>query len=122
MAGTTGTSLTVKHESKRAGRRKGRRRHVPRRTCVACRTVNPKRELVRVVRTIEGGIEIDPGGKQAGRGAYLCRRKGCWEAALKRRSLDYALKTKIDDATQARLAAYAAELPVLPEGSASSEG
>lgn len=115
-------SLTVKHESKQAGRRKGRRRHVPQRTCVGCRTVKPKRELVRVVRTSESGIEIDPGGKQAGRGAYLCRNKECWDTALKRHSLDRALKTAIDDATRARLVAYATELPVLPAGSASTDG
>jgi predicted RNA-binding protein YlxR (DUF448 family) len=73
--------------------------------------VHPKREMMRVVRTTKGSIEIDPGGKQAGRGAYLCRRKGCWETALKRKSLEHALKTTMDDATGAALAAYAQGLP-----------
>jgi len=44
-------------------------RHVPQRTCVGCRTVRPKRELVRVVRTPEGTVELDPTGKRSGRGA-----------------------------------------------------
>ena len=32
----------------------------------------PKRELVRVVRTPDGDVAIDPTGRRAGRGAYLC--------------------------------------------------
>jgi predicted RNA-binding protein YlxR (DUF448 family) len=67
--------------------------------------------MVRVVRTPEGTIEVDPTGKRPGRGAYLCQRKSCWERALKRRSLDHALKTELDDATRAALLAYAQSLP-----------
>jgi predicted RNA-binding protein YlxR (DUF448 family) len=79
--------------------------------------VHPKREMMRVVRTTEGSVEIDPSGKQAGRGAYLCRRKGCWETALKRKSLEHALKIAVDDATDAALTAYAQSLPeVLDKG------
>ena len=66
---------------------------------------------MRVVRTPEGTVEIDPSGKQAGRGAYLCRRKGCWETALKRKSLEHALKIALDDATSSALSAYAQTLP-----------
>lgn len=67
--------------------------------------------MLRIVRTPAGAVEIDSSGKQAGRGAYLCRKKGCWETALKRRSLNHTLKTTLDDATQATLAAYAQTLP-----------
>ena len=48
-----------------------RPKHVPQRTCIACRKVAGKRGLVRLVRTAEGNVEVDPSGKQAGRGAYL---------------------------------------------------
>ncbi len=72
-----------------------RRRHVPRRTCVGCRTVRPKREMVRIVRTPERRIEVDETGKKSGRGAYLCKKWGCWEKALNKRSLDYALKVNL---------------------------
>ena len=67
-------------------------KNVPQRTCVACRQVKPKWELVRIVRTPQGTIEIDPRGKRAGRGAYLCRERGCWDTGLKKKRLEYVLK------------------------------
>src|ERR671916_796064 len=51
-------------------------RHIPERTCVACRSPRPKRELVRVVRAPDGTVTVDDTGKKSGRGAYLCRRAG----------------------------------------------
>ncbi len=47
-------------------------RKIPQRMCVGCREMKNKRDLIRVVRTPEGNIEIDPTGKKSGRGAYLC--------------------------------------------------
>lgn len=96
-----------------------RHRHVPQRTCVACRTMRPKRELVRVVRTPEGEVVVDERGKQNGRGAYLCAQRVCWEEALGRRRLASALRVSLDEATTARLQAYA---QALPERLAPSEG
>jgi predicted RNA-binding protein YlxR (DUF448 family) len=68
-----------------------------------------------------GTVEIDPSGKRSGRGAYLCRQKTCWDRALKRGSLDHALKTTLGDEIKAMLAAYARTLPqdfeTLPIGS-----
>ena len=49
----------------------------PRRTCVACRQVRGKRELVRLVRLREGTVVVDEHGNAPGRGAYVCRRDGC---------------------------------------------
>ncbi|MEX2503132.1 MAG: YlxR family protein [Trueperaceae bacterium] len=49
-----------------------RTRHVPMRRCVRCRTTAPKAELVRFVRDAEGTWRLDPSGKTAGRGAWLC--------------------------------------------------
>jgi predicted RNA-binding protein YlxR (DUF448 family) len=51
--------------------------------------------LIRLVRTPEGQLVIDETGKQNGRGAYLCRQKACWEAALKGQQLSRALKMDI---------------------------
>ena len=48
-------------------------RRTPDRTCVACRTVRPKRDLQRIVRTPTGEIVADETGRAAGRGAYVCR-------------------------------------------------
>ena len=57
-------------------------KHVPQRTCVGCREVLPKRQMVRIVRTADG-VQVDPTGKLAGRGAYLHDRRECWERGLK---------------------------------------
>jgi predicted RNA-binding protein YlxR (DUF448 family) len=81
-------------------------RHVPQRTCVQCRKVRPKRELVRVVRSPQGTVEIDEKGKAAGRGAYLCRNRVCWENAL---------KVHISAEDKQRLLAYGQCLEVLEE-------
>jgi predicted RNA-binding protein YlxR (DUF448 family) len=69
-----------------------RPKHVPVRTCVACRRTDAKRGLFRLVRDAEGRVAIDPTGKRAGRGAYLCHDPACWEQALKRRGLERALR------------------------------
>ena len=79
----------------RKSKSRGRGKHVPQRTCVVCRTVHDKRELVRLVRTPEGLLVVDKTGKQSGRGAYLCRQRSCWEAALKGRQLAKALKMEV---------------------------
>jgi len=67
----------------------------PQRTCVACRQIKTKREMVRLVRTKAGEVEIDLSGKKEGRGAYLCRDWACWEKALKGNQLGHALNIKI---------------------------
>ena len=72
--------------------RGSRPRHVPQRTCVACRQTGAKRQLVRIVRTTDGSVAIDPTGKRSGRGAYLCDAAECWTIALKRGVLVRALK------------------------------
>ena len=74
-------------------------RHIPQRTCIGCRTVRPKRELLRVVRTPDGAVVFDPTGRRAGRGAYLCPDPACLERALKARELGRALKTELDAET-----------------------
>lgn len=91
-----------------------RARKLPQRTCVACRQGRPKRELIRIVRAAEGTAEIDATGKRAGRGAYLCRYRQCWDAGLGRRALDHALKMQITQENRDALAKFAAQLPLTP--------
>ncbi len=90
-------------------------KHVPERTCIACRQKRAKWELVRIVRTPQGAVEIDGGGKKAGRGAYICRLQGCWEVALKRKKLEHGLKTEINSERRAELVAYSDTLPAVTE-------
>jgi len=56
----------------------------PQRSCVSCRTVRDKSDLLRVVMTPEGNVVYDPTGKLAGRGAYLCRNEECITQELKK--------------------------------------
>lgn len=86
-------------------------KRVPLRTCVQCRKVRPKRDLIRVVRTPQGDIEIDERGKAAGRGAYLCRDRACWQSAVSQDRLDYALKVKLSPEHKEHLLEYGERLP-----------
>ncbi|MGI6367911.1 MAG: RNase P modulator RnpM [Anaerolineae bacterium] len=86
-------------------------RKKPQRTCVGCRSTTSKRELVRLVRTAEGRIEIDPTGKRAGRGAYLHANRACWRRALDQKLLARALKMTICEEDAAALRAHAETLP-----------
>ncbi len=79
-------------------------RKVPMRTCVGCRTVRAKRELVRVVRTPAGEVTVDPTGKLSGRGAYICPDRGCLEQARQGKRLERALKESIPADVYERLA------------------
>ncbi|MBI3977925.1 MAG: YlxR family protein [Chloroflexi bacterium] len=87
------------------------RRHVPQRTCVACRQVRAKRDLVRIVRAADGAVRVDPTGKLAGRGAYICRARPCWEQGLRAHALEHALKTSLSAEDRAGLVAFAQTLP-----------
>lgn len=78
-----------------------RGRHVPQRTCVGCRETEAKSNLMRLVRTAEG-VQVDPGGRLAGRGAYVHDRASCWQSALKG-PLARALRTQLTNEEQARL-------------------
>ncbi|MBN1936157.1 MAG: YlxR family protein [Anaerolineae bacterium] len=83
-----------------------RKKHVPQRTCVGCREVKSKREMVRIVRTPEGEIVVDERGKMNGRGAYICATRSCWETVLKGSQLSQALNIDIGEAEKQVLRAY----------------
>lgn len=61
---------------------------IPMRTCIACRQEKPKREMLRIVKSAEGKIEIDFSGKLPGRGAYLCGDPQCVLKLKKNRLLN----------------------------------
>nr|WP_119069293.1 YlxR family protein [Aggregatilinea lenta] len=89
----------------KAASKGGRRRHVPQRTCIVCRSTADKRTLTRLVRTPDDGVHIDPTGKQNGRGAYLCDQRACWERALETDVLAKALRTTLTEADRERIRA-----------------
>jgi len=89
---------------------RSKNKHLPQRTCIACRQINEKKSLIRLVRTENGVAEVDISGKKPGRGAYLCPRKACWELALKQNRLEYALRTKLSDDNRQILINYSHNL------------
>ena len=81
-------------------------KHIPQRTCVACRKVEAKRELVRLVHVSDGNVEVNTTGKKAGRGAYLCRAQECWEIGLKGSRLEHSLRTTLTQDNREQLIKY----------------
>ena len=71
------------------------KRKPPERKCTGCGEKFKKLDLIRVVRTPQGGIEIDRTGKTAGRGAYICRDIECFRRSRKARRLEANLDCKI---------------------------
>ena len=65
---------------------------IPMRMCVGCREMKEKRELIRVVRTPEGQVELDATGKRSGRGAYVCRQADCLKRSIKQKQLEHQLE------------------------------
>ena len=91
-------------------KKKGRRvRHIPQRTCVGCREVTSKRDLLRLVRTPDG-VLVDPSGKMNGRGAYIHANQACLAKAMKG-GLAKALRTTLSEEDQQRLSTHGETLP-----------
>ena len=85
-------------------------KRIPQRTCVGCRVTGGKRDFVRVVKTPDGSVQIDPDGKANGRGAYVCSKPSCWEEALTKERLARALRTAISPDVRAELRRFGEQL------------
>jgi predicted RNA-binding protein YlxR (DUF448 family) len=73
--------------------------HVPMRTCAVCRSQNPKRSMTRVVRSADGSVTLDPSGKAAGRGTYVCDDPACRDPQRLATAVHRALGTTVEPAT-----------------------
>ena len=67
----------------------------PARTCIACNEQKEKRELLRIVKSKDGIIEVDLTGKKNGRGAYICKNEECLEKLIKTKKLEKVFDTEI---------------------------
>ena len=76
---------------------------IPQRQCMGCRERKAKRELIRVVRTPEGSVNLDFGGKMNGRGAYICPNMECLKRVRKSKALDRSLEVTIPEEVFDRL-------------------
>lgn len=77
---------------------------IPQRQCMGCRERKAKPELIRVVRSPEGSVDLDFRGKANGRGAYLCNNPDCLKKAMRSKALERSLETPIPEDVYERLA------------------
>lgn len=71
-------------------------KHIPHRMCIACRTMHPQSELIRIVKDKETGrISMDMNKKLFGRGAYICKNPDCVRLAEKKRGLERHFKCAV---------------------------
>ena len=68
---------------------------IPMRTCIACREMKPKKEMLRVVRNADGEIFVDDTGKEAGRGAYVCGGEECMKKLNSKKLLNKAFSSEV---------------------------
>ena len=76
---------------------------IPQRTCIGCREEGSKRGLIRLVRCPDGTVVFDSTGRQAGRGAYICRSQICLDNALKGNKIENALRIKFSEEQRRQL-------------------
>ncbi len=79
------------------------KKKIPMRQCVGCREMKNKKDMMRVLRTMEVMIILDTSGKKNGRGAYLCMDKECLLKARKNKGLERSFKMSIPDEIYDRL-------------------
>ena len=77
---------------------------IPQRQCMGCRERTDKRNLIRVVRTPDGAVQLDFSGKLGGRGAYICPKAECLKKAQKASSLERSLEVPFPEEVYDRLA------------------
>lgn len=87
-----------------------KKKKVPLRTCIVCHKALSKKEMIRVVRTPEGVVELDPTGRKNGRGAYICGRMEGFERAMKTKAFERALKVQLSADDRDRLRQQFAEI------------
>lgn len=69
----------------------------PQRTCIVCRQMQDKENLIRIVKNAEGDFFVDPTGKANGRGAYVCKNADCFAKLKKQKGLSRAFKCQINE-------------------------
>jgi len=70
---------------------------IPLRMCVACRQMQNKKDLIRIVKNSEGIISVDKTFKANGRGAYICNNINCLNLAVKSKALNRAFKCEVSN-------------------------
>ena len=79
------------------------------RMCHVCKTMREKSLLLRVVRTPEGEIKVDPTGKMDGRGCYICKNAACINKGVKTRFVNRAFKRACPEEVYEEVLRYVGE-------------
>ncbi|KAA1036971.1 RNase P modulator RnpM [Macrococcus equipercicus] len=74
-----------------------KQKKIPMRKCILSQEMKPKKEMIRVVRSKEGEMAVDPTGKANGRGAYVSKDLEIVEAARKKKRLEQFFDSNTDD-------------------------
>ena len=70
---------------------------IPMRKCLATNVSFPKKDLLRIVRTPQGDVQVDTTGKLNGKGAYISKSEEALQLAKQRKVLDKALEVSVPD-------------------------
>ena len=70
---------------------------IPLRKCTGCSEMKPKKELVRVIKTVDEQILLDLTGRMNGRGAYVCREEECLKKAIKTKAIERSLGVSVSE-------------------------
>ncbi len=68
---------------------------IPMRMCCGCGEMKPKKELIRVVKTVDSEIKLDFTGRVNGRGAYICPDNSCFQKAKKSKRIERSFECNI---------------------------
>ncbi|MEO1772891.1 RNase P modulator RnpM [Candidatus Enterococcus ferrettii] len=74
-----------------------KKRKIPLRKSVVSGEMKPKKELIRIAKSKEGEVSIDPTGKMPGRGAYVSIEPEEVQQAWKKKVLDRVLEVELSD-------------------------
>lgn len=72
-------------------------KNITERMCIACKQMQDKQNLLRIVKFKDGSVCLDKSRKMQGRGAYVCKKKECIEKCIKNKLLNKTFKCKTDE-------------------------
>lgn len=75
----------------------------PLRKCIGCGEMIAKKDMLRIIKTKDNEIKLDPTGKENGRGAYLHFNRNCFDQAVKSKGLERSFKMSIQTDIYERL-------------------
>lgn len=79
---------------------------IPYRSCVVTKEKFPKQELLRIVKTKENTISVDPTGKLNGHGAYIKKDLAVLELAKSKKILNHVFEMEIPNTLYEEIESY----------------